>query len=50
MTRIFISYRRQDSEGPGGPLGLPHAGLIEGDVGLALEAVLDVPGRLPVPP
>src|SRR5580692_1513649 len=42
--------RHQGGEAAGGVFGLGLAGLVERDVGLALESALDVPGRLPVPP
>ncbi len=45
-----IASGRSVGEAPGGLLGLRHAGLVEGDVRLPLEPVLDVPGRLAVPP
>ena len=40
----------QGGQQAGGPVGLGDAGLIESDVGLALEAILEVPDRLAVPP
>ena len=39
-----------DGQQAGGPVGLGPADVVELDVGAALEAVLEVPGRLSVPP
>ena len=40
----------QRGQQPGGPVGLGDAGLVQLDVRGALEAALQVPGRLAVPP
>ena len=42
--------RSQRREQAGGTLGLVAAGVVQLDVGVALEPVLDVPPRLAVPP
>src|SRR5215813_12175620 len=42
--------RLQGGEQPGGAFGLLFADRVQGDVALALEAALDVPPGLPMPP